>query len=92
MRITQLVLEIGQFSGVESGALEFAFNLLKKGTILAEAEIIYLTPPLVLFCKNCENEYIGDWEDLRCPSCLETQFEVIQGREMIVKSIEGETQ
>jgi hydrogenase nickel incorporation protein HypA/HybF len=88
--INKIVLEIGQFSGVEIGALEFAFGAFKKGTLLEAAEIEYLTPPLMLFCRNCESEYLGDWEDLRCPACMSEQFDIIQGKELVIKSIMGE--
>ena len=87
--VSRIVLEIGQFSGVEVGALEFAFSVFKKGTILEGTEFEYQTPPLVLYCIECENQYLGDWEDLRCPVCMGTGFEVIQGRELAVKSIAG---
>jgi len=87
--VTRIVLEIGPFSGVEVGALEFAFSVFKKGTVLEGAEFAYETPPLLLYCKECENEYLGDWEDLRCPVCMGTEFKVVQGRELIVKSIAG---
>lgn len=86
-RIGKVVLEIGQFSGVEVDALELAFSAYRKGTILEEAEIEYLTPPLLLFCRDCENEYVGDLEDLRCPACEGTRYKVVQGRELKVKSI-----
>ncbi len=83
------MLEIGQFSGVNTGAMDFAFSVIGKGTILEDAEIIYQSPPLMLYCNNCENEYLGDFEDLRCPVCMGTDFEIIHGREMVVKSIIG---
>ncbi len=87
--VSKIVLEIGQFSGVEVGALDFAFSVFREGSILREAEIEYLTPPLMLFCKNCESEYLGDWEDLQCPACLKVDFDIIQGQELKIKSITG---
>ena len=63
--------------------------MFKKGTILESAQIEYLTPPLMLFCKQCETEYLGDWEDLQCPACLNTDFDIIQGQELKIKSIAG---
>lgn len=87
--ITRVVLEIGQFSGVEPELLRFAFEVIKKGTILERAEIEMQVPPLLLYCRECENEYLGEMEDLRCPVCLKEQFRVLQGREMVVRSIEG---
>ncbi len=88
-RITRVVLEIGQFSGVEPELLRFAFEVIKKGTILEQAEIEMQSPPLLLYCRECENEYLGELDDLRCPVCLKEQFRVLQGREMVVRSIEG---
>jgi hydrogenase nickel incorporation protein HypA/HybF len=88
--VSKIVLEIGQFSGVEIGALEFAFSAFKKGTLLETAEIEYVKPPLMLFCRNCESEYLGDWEDLRCPACMSEKFDIIQGQELVIKSIMGE--
>ena len=85
------MLEIGQFSGVEVGPLELAFGIFMKETILEHAEIEVLTPPLLLLCKHCENEYLADFEDLRCPSCLDQVFEILQGQDLMVKSIVGET-
>lgn len=84
-----MVLEIGQFSGVEPELLRFAFEVIKKGTILERAEIEMQIPPLLLYCRECENEYLGEMDDLRCPVCLKEQFRVLQGREMVVRSIEG---
>jgi len=88
--VSKIVLEIGQFSGVEVGALDFAFSVFKEGSILETAEFEYLRPPLMLFCKHCETEYLGDWEDLECPACLRTDFNIIQGQELKIKSIAGD--
>jgi hydrogenase nickel incorporation protein HypA/HybF len=88
-RIEKVVLEIGQFSGVEPELLRYAFEFVGRGTVLEHAKIEILSPPLLLYCRHCETEYLGELEDLRCPVCEEEQFEVIQGREMLVKSIVG---
>jgi len=89
--VNKIILEIGQFSGVEIEALDFAFSVLTRGTLLEGAEIQYLTPPLLLYCKRCENQYVGDPEDPRCPACMRADFEVVQGRQMVIKSISGTT-
>lgn len=84
-----MVLEIGRFSGVEPDLLRFAFDVIKKGTILEQAKIEMQSPPLLLYCRECENEYLGEIDDLRCPLCLKEQFRVVKGREMVVRLIEG---
>ncbi len=88
-RVGQVVLEIGQFSGVEVHALEMAFSALSKGTVLEGAIIEYRFPALLLYCQDCQAEYLGDGEDLRCPVCEGEHYRVVQGRELIVKSITG---
>lgn len=85
-----MVLEIGQFSGVEVHALEMAFSALCKGTVMEGARIEYQTPSLLLYCKDCQTEYLGDGEDLRCPACEGEHYQVVQGRELIVRSITAE--
>ncbi len=91
-KVTELVVEIGQFSGVEPHALEFAWEFISKDTIAAGCKLEIQRPPLILYCKHCKNEYAGDLEDLRCPTCREEVFEIRKGREMLVKSISGEQQ
>ncbi len=88
-RVVRVVLEIGQFSGVEPELLRFAFKVIKKGTVLEQAEIEMEVPSLLLYCHECETEYLGELDQLRCPACLKERFKVIRGREMLVKSIVG---
>ena len=88
-RIARMVLEIGQFSGVEPQLLRMAFEVIVSGTVLEKAEIEILTPPLLLYCRACETEYLAELDDLRCQACLGGEFDVLQGREMRVKSIAG---
>jgi hydrogenase nickel incorporation protein HypA/HybF len=83
------VVEIGQFSGVEPHALEFAWQFVSQKTAAEGATLEVLRPPLLLYCLDCEDEYAGDLEDLRCPVCEGENFEIRQGREMVVKSIGG---
>jgi len=71
-------------------SLEFAFSVIRKGTLLENAEIEIQTPPLLLRCNSCEAEYIGDLDDLVCPVCGTEKFEILMGMDMLVKSISGE--
>lgn len=75
---------------MESDALRFAFEILKRDTVAAGAELEIERLPIVLFCRDCENDYIGEMDDLRCPVCNKTDNEIKQGREMIIKTITGE--
>ena len=83
-------LEIGAFSGVQVDALQFALDALRKDTILSNAEFNFQTPPLLLYCQICENEYAAEPEDLICPGCMKADFKIRQGQELLVKAIHGE--
>ncbi len=89
-KVTSLLIEIGQFSGVEPHALEFAWEFVSKDTVAEGSTLEILRPPLVLYCTHCLNEYAGDMEDLRCPTCQDEVFEILKGREMLVRSISGD--
>ena len=82
-------MEIGAFSGVEPELLQFSFSVIKKKTILKEAELVIAVSPLLLYCRDCETDYLGDVEDLRCPVCLGENYDIKQGRELKVKAISG---
>jgi hydrogenase nickel incorporation protein HypA/HybF len=88
-RVKQIVVEVGQFSGVEPELLRFAFQFVQKGPRLEGAQLEILRPPLALFCKNCQVEYAGSLDDLCCPNCRQAAFEVLRGRELRVKAITG---
>ena len=88
-QIQKVVLVIGQFSGVEPDLLQFAFDFITEDTIMKNVVIEIESPPLLLYCKNCETDYLGELEDLRCPACMGEDFVILQGRELLVKSIIG---
>jgi len=88
--ISIINVQIGQFTGIEADSLDFAFQVMTKETLAEGAELVIEKTPLLLRCKKCEGEYSGDFEDLRCPLCGAEDYLILQGREMVVKSITGE--
>jgi len=88
--ISKVELVIGVLSGVDITALQFALEAMKPNTILETSEFIFHTPPLLLFCKSCENEYVADYDDLVCPACQTANYEIRQGQELLIKAIHGE--
>jgi hydrogenase nickel incorporation protein HypA/HybF len=89
-RIMTITVQIGKFTGIEADALDFAFQLMTEKTLAEGAELEIEETPLLLRCKKCEGEYSGDFDDLHCPNCGAEDFLILQGREMVVKSITGE--
>jgi len=98
-KITRVNLEIGEltFLGIEQ--LQFAFQVLRRGTLLENAELKIDTVKPLIRCTTCG--YSGDTEYderpelhfmiplLKCPRCGK-DIEIVKGRECVVTSIQME--
>ena len=89
-RIGLIKLRVGEFRGVAREALEFAFGVLKGGTMAAGARLEVETIPLRIACPGC-GEFRVKMEDLRlsCPGCGGPAI-IISGRELEVEYLEFE--
>lgn len=90
VRVTGVRLRIGRFSGVQPEALRLAWDILRRDTSLAAAELEIEEVPIHLRCSQCESEYAADPDDLSCPLCESLEYELLSGREMDLQSVMGE--
>lgn len=87
-RIERIRLRVGEFRGVVAEALDFAFQVLREGTMAATAELCVETVPLRVVCRRC-----GEWEVrmedlcLTCPVCGAVG-EIENGRELEIVSLD----
>jgi Zn finger protein HypA/HybF involved in hydrogenase expression len=79
-------------SGVQIDSLKFALDALKPATMLSQAEFFFSTPLLLLYCRDCKNEYVAQIDDLICPGCMRSDFEIRQGNELKITAIQGTRQ
>lgn len=88
--VSEIVLEIGKMSGVVMEALEFAMEEAKKNSILANAKILMVEKPAKAQCANCQHifEIYEIYE--ACPKCNSFFSDVVEGKDMIVKSLKLE--
>ena len=87
-KINKIKLSIGEFSGVVKDALDFAFEVLKKDTPAADAEIEIEVVKLKAVCKNC-GETVCRLSDLKFTgSNCGRQLTITAGREMKVDYID----
>lgn len=81
-------LELGALSHVELDALHFAFDVVRRGTVAADARLEVVRTPGRAWCMPCGESValarLGD----PCPRCGSHQLQVTQGDEMRVKEIE----
>ena len=87
-RIGVIKLRIGEFRGVAREALEFAFAVLKSGTLAEGASLEIEMIPLRLDCHKCGGSRV-EMEDLRlsCPGCG-GEVTISSGRELEVEYLE----
>jgi len=87
-RIHRLKLRIGQLSGVVPESLEFAFEVVGRGTLAEGAILDIERVPAAFWCARCQREF--ECEDFlaECPGCQEPAFELRRGREMELSSLE----
>jgi hydrogenase nickel incorporation protein HypA/HybF len=89
-RIDKVNFIIGKMMQVVPDLFRFAFDAAKEGTIAANAELEIEFWPVKMECSQCHAVFQMDDHIFRCPQCQSVDLDVIQGRELFIKSIEGE--
>ena len=85
--ILSIELEIGKLSGVELEALEFAWPVATKGTMLEKTEKIIHHIQGKARCSGCGAVYpIENLYDA-CPECDCYNKDIFQGKELRIKSL-----
>ena len=90
--ISKIELAIGPLAGVEIELLKHAFPLASAGTLADGAELSAQALPLRVRCLSCFRESDARPNRLLCGHCNDWHTQVISGDEMLIKSIELETE
>ncbi len=67
--ITRICLRVGLVSGVVPESLEFAFDVLKQGTMAGEASLEIERVPGEFRCSKCSHTVLLDRLRFDCPDC-----------------------
>jgi hydrogenase nickel incorporation protein HypA/HybF len=89
-RILALNAKIGEWSTVEPDALDFAFEVLRRGTIAEGAELRIERVPIACTCRDCGNSFQPEEGILICLRCGSRNLSLDSGREIALDSIEIE--
>ena len=90
-RVTRVVLRIGAMSGVVPDLLESAFEVYRKGTIAETARLEIEIVPVKLRGPDCGGEAVREDTDFSCAGCGSRRVEIVEGRDLVVGTIELET-
>jgi hydrogenase nickel incorporation protein HypA/HybF len=88
--VAKVVLQVGALRQVTSEFLQFAFAAVAKDTIAAGAELIIELIPITARCKVCCRQFKVEENIYICPYCYSSDLEISTGKEIILKSIDGE--
>ena len=86
-RIDVVHLRIGEMAGINFDSLEFAFEILSKGTRAEGGRLEFEKVALCGKCSECFFEFSPDDLVFRCPDCGSGKVDIIAGREMEVDYI-----
>lgn len=89
-KIKEVNIVVGDFSSVAIDALQFAMEVVKKGSLFEEANINIRPEKAVLHCDDCNSD--SDMQDylMKCGKCGSGAVRVISGDRMYVESIDVE--
>jgi hydrogenase nickel incorporation protein HypA/HybF len=86
-KIDCLTMNIGELSGVIPEALEFAFDVLSRGTITENAQLQINFIPVVCHCPKCDRDFHSEKYIYECPHCLRISSNIVAGKELELVSL-----
>lgn len=86
-KIEVVELEIGELSGIEMTAFDFAWQVSINNTILENSFRKIILTKGKAKCRECGNVFLTNSFYNACPNCKGLYSEIIRGKELRVKSI-----
>ena len=69
---------------------ETAFREFVFGTIAGDATLEIEILPVKMKCRNCGSDFQVRDISFICNKCMSAEIDIVQGKELFIKSIEGE--
>jgi len=88
--VTAVNITFGKMIQIVPDIFDFAFRECTRGTLAADASLNIEILPLKTKCCECHEEFFPEELNFKCLKCGSANIEIIQGKEIFVKSIEGE--
>ncbi len=87
-RINAIEVTIGELTEVIEGALQFAFEVVRTGTLAEEATLDVTFLPARSRCHECSATFTHGRFDAQCTQCGSYLVELVSGREMRIDAID----
>jgi len=89
-RVLSVSVTIGELAGVIPEAVEFAFDVVTRGTLLEGAKLVIQRIPGRGRCAACGTESPIDQYTFSCPVCDAPALDRLQGDELKITELEIE--
>ncbi|MCU0455895.1 MAG: hydrogenase maturation nickel metallochaperone HypA [Bacteroidales bacterium] len=89
-KVTRVNVSIGQLVQIVPGLFESAFIECVRDTVAGQAELCIEIVPVRMKCRKCGADIGIEDNNFSCSACGSDDLEMINGRELYIKSIEGE--
>ena len=86
-KVDTLVLQVGELATVVPSYLEECYPAAIDGTSLQETKLKIEILPGNAMCKDCNNVFNLIVNNGTCPKCESKNFEIISGKEFMIKEI-----
>lgn len=88
--ISKVTVQIGAMRAVIPETFQFAFDSSKAQSIAKNAELVLVPVPIKQKCNECLRESVVEDHVYHCGACNSTDIEVIDGKDIIISSLEGD--
>lgn len=89
-KVTKVNISFGTLIQIVPDIFTFAFGEAVKNTVAQDAEVDIEIVPVKMICKKCGNNFGVEENYFMCNKCNSADLEIIHGKELFIKSIEGE--
>jgi len=87
IKVREVIVEVGAFSGVVADSLKFSFEAITSGTELNDAVMTIVDIPFCLKCNDCGSETSTEIPMLLCSICESSNTQILSGDELRVKEL-----
>ena len=89
-RAVNATISCGQFNPINDEVLNFAFDLIAKGTACEGMKLEIKHIPLTASCKQCGKKFDYDVYNPGCPECDSMEFNFQKDAPLLLENIELE--
>lgn len=86
--IKRIHVSVGVLSGILPEALTFAFEVVKRGTLLQNAQLCLIPVPVKAQCRTCGFLFSPQNFPCACPQCNATTLRIVEGEDFTVVDME----